>query len=273
MIIDVHTHVFPDHLAPKAMDSLLDCIEEESFTTEHDGTVAGLLTSMDEAGIDISVLQPVVTKPEQVRSVNEWVHKVVSDNPGRLVGFGGIYPHSKSYKEDIDFVVGLGLKGLKFHAEYQAFVLDEKKMLRIYDYALSQGLILLHHAGFDPAYTAPFRTSPRQFLEVSRAMGGGVIIAAHFGGCYQWDEVETYLAGSDVYLDTSIGFEHFSHDLFLRVVRKHGAEKILFATDSPWSHAQTEIAHLKSLPLSDLEKSAILGGNALSLLKSVSLVS
>ncbi|MCL1853603.1 MAG: amidohydrolase family protein [Peptococcaceae bacterium] len=262
MIIDVHTHVFPDALAPQAMASLMACLEEESFVPEHDGTVAGLIASMDKARIDISVLQPVVTKPSQMRSINEWVHKIALENPDRIMSFGGIYPHTGSYKEDIDFVAGLGLKGLKFHAEYQDFVLDDMGMLRIYDYALSKGLILLHHAGFDPAFPAPFRTSPRQFLNLSQAMQGGVIIAAHFGGCEQWDDVEMHLAGSDIYFDTSTGFEFFSHEQFLRIVRKHGADKILFATDSPWSHARTEIAHLESLPLTDGEKDAILAGNA-----------
>ncbi|NMA24377.1 MAG: amidohydrolase family protein [Clostridiales bacterium] len=39
-------------------------------------------------------------------------------------------------------------------------------------------------------------------------------------------------------------------------------EKILFASDSPWSNAKMEIEHLKALPLSDTEKDMILGLNA-----------
>jgi predicted TIM-barrel fold metal-dependent hydrolase len=218
---------------------------------------------MDDWGIDVSVLQPVVTKASQVRRTNEWIRSLCSD---RLVGFGGVYPHTPDWKADVDFVAELGLRGLKFHAEYQDFVLDSPQMLKIYDYALSKGLILLHHAGFDPAYPAPYRTSPKQFRAVADAMRGGVIVAAHLGGHAQWEDVETHLCGSSVYLDTSMGFEFFPHELFLRLVQAHGADKFLFASDSPWSHAGDEAASLRGLPLPQADVDAILGGNAARLL-------
>ncbi|MCL1917466.1 MAG: amidohydrolase family protein [Peptococcaceae bacterium] len=264
MIIDFHTHVFPDQLAPKAMAELSACFGP-SYTPAHDGTVAGLIKSMDGANVDISVIQPVVTKPSRFKKINKWVQNLCFDpspHSNRIVGFGGIYPHTDTYKEDINFIIELGLKGLKFHAEYQDFILDEPKMLPIYDYALSQGLIILHHAGFDPDFPPPFKSSPQQFANVSNAMKGGIMIAAHFGGWGQWDEVEHHLVGSNIYLDTSMGFEFFPQEQFVRIVRTHGIDKILFATDSPWSHACTEIERLRALPLSSHEKEAILGGNA-----------
>jgi predicted TIM-barrel fold metal-dependent hydrolase len=135
-------------------------------------------------------------------------------------------------------------------------------MLRIYDYILNKGLIILHHAGYDPAFTPPFRSSPMQFRHIAETMRGGVVVAAHFGGHAQWDDVETELAGTDIYLDTSMGFGYFSAEQFLRIVRKHGADKILFASDSPWSNAGDEIARLKATALTEEEKRAILGGNA-----------
>ena len=137
-----------------------------------------------------------------------------------------------------------------------------RSMLRIYDYALEKELIILHHAGFDPGFPAPFKSTPQQFARVAAEMRGGIIIAAHLGGHDQWDDVETYLAGSSIYLDTSMGFEYFPHDQFLRIVRKHGADKILFGSDAPWSNAQAEIKHLKSMPLPEDDINNILGGNA-----------
>ena len=258
MIIDFHTHVFPDKIAQFAIDKL----EKDAgyiYKPVNDGTVCGLLDNMDAWGIDISVIQPVVTKQSHVQSTNKWASAIQSD---RLVCFGSIYPHTDDYERDIDYVAGLGLRGLKFHAEYQNFILDDEHMIKIYNYALSIGLILLHHAGYDPAFEPPFKSSPRRFVNVAEKTRDGVIIAAHFGGHDQWDDVETCLAGSSIYFDTSMGFEYFSHDRFISLVRKHGTHKILFGSDAPWSNAQTEIEHLKSLPLSDDEKCAILGGNA-----------
>ncbi len=258
MIIDIHTHIFPDHLAPRALAKL----REESgdiYPLAGEGTAAGLVRDMNGRGVDAAVSQPVVTRPSQLRAVNEWAASTAS---GRIIPFGGIYPRSGNYKADIDEIVRLGLKGLKFHAEYQDFVVDDPHMLRVYDYALSKGLVLLHHGGYDPAFRPPFRSSPRQFANVAKAMRGGVLIVAHLGGHAQWDDVERYLVGGRLYLDTSMGFEFYRHDQFLRIVEAHGADKILFGSDYPWSDAAKEIAILRSLPLSGAEKAAILGGNA-----------
>jgi len=263
MIIDFHTHVFPDELAPKAMYVLSSSINY-LYTPVSDGTVAGLLKNMDTWNIDVSVIQPVITKQSQFRKINEWVAGICSD---RIIGFGGIYPYTDDYKGDIDFVVSLGLKGLKFHAEYQNFIVDDSRMLKIYDYALCKGLIILHHAGFDPAFQPPFKSSPKQFARIVDEMAGGIIVAAHLGGHAQWDDVEKYLCGKNIYLDTAMGFEYFPHDRFLKIAEKHGASKILFASDAPWSNARTEIEHIKSLPLAENEKELILGGNAKRLLK------
>lgn len=263
MIIDFHTHIFPDKLAERAIKALTEGIDN-LYTPVTDGTRDGLLSYMDKNGIDVSVIQPVVTKPSQTEKNNLWAQSICSD---RIVAFGGIYPHTEDYKKDIDLIVSLGLKGIKFHAEYQDFMLDDIKMLRIYDYALSKGLILLHHAGFDPAYKPPFRSSPKQFAVLDRELRGGVIIAAHLGGHAQWDEVEQYIAGTGIYIDTSMGFEYYPHEQFLRIVKAHGADKVLFASDSPWSDAASEVKALRALPLSDDEKELILSGNARRILK------
>lgn len=263
MIIDFHTHVFPDDLAEKALSTLLANIHN-LYTPVSNATLSSLVKNMDEWNIDISVVQPVITKPSQMQKTNEWASSICSD---RIISFGGIHPQTDNYKRDIDFVVGLGLKGLKFHPEYQDFEIDDPKMLKIYDYALSQGLIILHHAGVDPGMPMPYKSSPRQFANIADAMQGGVIVAAHFGGHAQWDDVEEHLAGKNIYLDTSMGFEYFSTEQFLRIVQKHGADKVLFASDAPWSNAKTEIAHIKALPISENEKENILGGNAKRLLK------
>ena len=262
MIVDFHAHVFPDELAPKAIAGLsacLDCV----LVPVNDGTVGGLLKNMDAWDIDISVIQPVVTKQSQFKGINEWAAGVCSD---RLVCFGGIFQYTDDFRRDIDFVVSLGLKGLKFHPEYQSFVVDSDDMLKIYDYALSKGLILFFHAGLDEAYRPPPNSTPQQFARIAGAMPGGVIVASHLGGYRMWDDVEEYLAGCDIYMDTAMGFEYFSHEQFLRILEKHDPKKLLFGSDAPWSNAEDEIRHIRSLPISQSDIDSILGGNALRIL-------
>lgn len=261
MIVDIHTHIFPDALAQKAL-RVLEKNSDYKYSSVTNMTAEQLVNNMEKWGIDISVVQPVVTRPSQFLNANNWAREICSD---KIISFGGIYP-GKNYKQEIDYIVSLGLKGLKFHSEYQNFVVDDKEMLPIYNYALSKGLILLFHGGYDPAVRPPFKSNPKAFARVLDEMKGGTIIIAHLGGHAQWDDVEEYLVGKDVYLDTSMGFKYFPLDQFLRIVKGHGANKVLFGSDSPWSNAKEEIRILKGLPLSATEIADILGNNAVRLL-------
>ena len=262
MVIDFHTHAFPDSIAERAISGLLKS-SYNRFLPCTDGTLANLKANMDKFGVDISVVQPVITKASQLKNLNLWAKDIEDE---RIISFGGIYPHTDDYKADIDFVVSLGLKGLKFHPEYQNFVLNDDKMLKIYDYALNKGLILLFHAGFDPAFEPPFRSNPKMFADVVDKLGGGKIVAAHLGGGKQWDDVITELCGKNIYLDTSMGFKYYSKEQFLKVVELHGADKLLFGSDSTRSRADEEIAALKNMPLEKSQIEKILHLNAEKLL-------
>ncbi len=258
MIIDFHTHVFADEIADRALSVLVANVEGY-LQPIHNGRLAGLIECMDSYGVDISVVQPIVTKQSQTQKINDWARSICSD---RIISFGSIFPHTDNYKRDIDYVCELGLKGIKFHAEYQNFVIDEKNMLDIYYYALSKGLIILHHGGEDRGWPEPYKSSPEQFARIADNMQGGVMIAAHLGGHNQWDEVYEKLAGKNIYMDTSMGFDFYTEQQFLRIVEKHGADKILFASDSPWSNAKHEADTLKTMPLPSEDIDKILSGNA-----------
>ncbi|MBE6678189.1 MAG: amidohydrolase [Ruminococcaceae bacterium] len=258
MIIDFHTHAFPDSLAPRAIAGLVESAGGK-YPPCHNGTVDGLKANMQSFGVDISVVQPVITKHKQTESLNKWAESI---NEGNIISFGGIYPHSDDPKGDIDFVCSLGLKGLKFHPEYQDFTVDTPEMLKIYDYALSKGLILLFHAGFDIAYQPPFRSGPKAFRHIMDELGGGTIVAAHMGGAYEWEQTEELLAGTGIYLDTSMGFDEYGDEQFMRLVKAIGSSNILFGSDAPWSNAGEEIKRIQALPLTETEKNDILGDNA-----------
>ncbi len=266
MVIDFHTHIFPDALAPRAKKSLEDSTVHfgHPYSANTEMTAQSLMEHMAEWGVDISVIQPVVTKPSQTVTTNTWAANAQNE---KIIAFGGLHPETDDYKRDIDLICSLGLKGIKLHAEYQRFYPEEERMVRIYDYAFQKGLIVLHHAGFDPGMPEPFHSNPERFAAMLDKIEGGVFVLAHLGSSFMWDGVEEYIVGRNVYLDTSMGFELYSNEQFLRIVKNHGAEKILFGSDSPWSRADREIAVLNSLPLSEGEKQLILSGNAKRILK------
>ena len=53
---------------------------------------------------------------------------------------------------------------------------------------------------------------------------------------------------------------------FVRLCRKHGTDRILFATDSPWQDQADYISRINAMEFSDAEKEKIFAGNAMSLL-------
>ena len=241
-VIDFHIHAFPDELAERAVMKIL---KGDLFGIYSDGTVSGILRNMDRDGVDMAVLQPIVTKQHQLEGTNRWAASVASD---RIPSFGSIYPHTEDPAADIDYVRSLGLRGLKFHAEYQDFIVDAPEMIEVYRYAASVGLPILFHGGEDLSMPGPFKSSPEQFARISEAVPELRMIVAHLGGFHQWDDVERFLAGREnVWLDTSMGFSWYPHDQFLRILEKHGEDRMLFASDSPWSDEGNELRTMESL--------------------------
>ena len=58
-----------------------------------------------------------------------------------------------------------------------------------------------------------------------------------------------------------------SPESFLRMVREHGANRVLFGSDSPWGGQAETLAALKETGLTDEEQKAVLGENAAKLLQ------
>jgi predicted TIM-barrel fold metal-dependent hydrolase len=259
VIIDIHSHVFPDALAHAAIIAL----EEQGDTTaKHDGTVAGMVASMDRAGIDVSVIQPVSTKASQVCDINDWAATVASD---RVVPFGGMHPDFTDPAAEIARMRSLGLCGFKMHPEYQSFHPEEPRMAPIYEAASAAAMPILFHSGHDIAFETA-KGTPEVWARVLDAWPGLRMIIAHMGGFQLWEEARRHLVGRDLYLDTAYTLGHLPDGGFVELVEAHGAGRVLFGTDNPWTDPADELARLRSLGLADADLEAILGGNAARLL-------
>ena len=62
MIIDVHSHDFPDALAARAMNGMCR-MTEGTLWPSGDGTLTNHLDAMELAGVDKAVSCPIATKP------------------------------------------------------------------------------------------------------------------------------------------------------------------------------------------------------------------
>ncbi|MDF2537859.1 MAG: hypothetical protein K0S76_880 [Herbinix sp.] len=263
MIIDFHTHVFPDRIAEKTIHKLEEVGNVRAFTN---GTLDGLKKSMSENHIDMSVVLPVVTKPSQFDAVNAYAAEI--NGKEGIISFGGIHPDTEDYREKLDRIKEMGLKGIKLHPDYQETFVDDPKMVQIINYASELGLIVLLHAGLDIGLPDPIHCAPKRAASMLNQMSNieTKIVLAHTGGYAQWDEVEDELVGKKVWFDMSYSLGMIEDEQFIRIVNNHGADRILFATDSPWSGQNETLSHLRGLHFSEEELECMLYRNALELL-------
>lgn len=264
MIIDFHTHVFPERIVERTIEKLEN---QGNLKAHSDGTVQGLLKSMDEAGVDMSILLPVATKPSQFKSVNEFAKSINDTYPDRLFSFGGIHPDSEDYKTELETIKELGLKGIKLHPDYQNVLFDDERYMRIIEYADKLGLIVFTHAGLDVGYPDYSNCTPVRIRHVIDTLHPKKLVLAHYGSNEDWDGVYEYLAGQDVYFDLAYMLDNISDEDFFRILNKHDSKKVLFATDSPWKGQKDFIRILKSKNLDKEVLDDIFAGNAKRLLE------
>lgn len=261
-VIDFHTHIYPEKIAKRTLDFLESRCHVHPYT---DGMASGLRASTKEAGLEFSVVLPVVTKPSQFDSINRYALQIQNPEEG-LLSFGGIHPDNEDYKGKLRYLKERGIKGIKLHPDYQGVMFNDIRYKRIISYASELDLIISVHAGFDPGYPDCVHCPPKLAREVIRDVRPGKLVLAHMGGQCRWDEVEEFLVGEQVWFDTAFAFKDIPDEQFVRIVRNHGADRILFGTDSPWAGQKEYVEYLNGLPLTEEEKKKIFEQNARALL-------
>ncbi|MBQ3021771.1 MAG: amidohydrolase family protein [Clostridia bacterium] len=267
MIIDFHTHIFPDKIATRTLEVLKAGIKEyENLDAEafFDGTKSGLLSFMEENGVDISVALPIATKPSQTESINTFALSV-SDK--KIVSFASLHPDNENTDEILENIKRDGFIGIKLHPEFQRSFVDSDKIIRILKKAEKLQLYTVFHAGQDIGLPPPVHSTPLHFRNALEYVSGKYIIAAHLGGWRMWDDVEKYLVGTPIIFDTAFIKDHISPSQASRIINSHGSEKILFGSDAPWERSQDTLDFLISLGLDEKELENIKYKNAQKILK------
>lgn len=259
MVIDFHTHVFPEKMVAGAVKTLE---EKSGVPAKTNGCIDGLLASMDKAGVTRSIVLPVVTAPKQFSGINKFAASINEKYSDRLTSFGGIHPDSEDYKGQLKFLRDEGFVGIKLHPDYQGVMFNDIRYKRIVDYASELDMIIQVHAGVDIGLPDPVHCTPKMALEVISETGAKKLVLAHLGGWKLWDEVEELLAGREVYFDTAFIEDYIDRQQFERIVKKHGSDRVLFATDSPWSGQKETIDRINACDLDDEAKEKIFYKNA-----------
>lgn len=267
MIIDFHTHVFPDKIAAPTIAALAS---KGGVTPYSDGTREGLNKRLCAAGVDLAVNMPVMTKPTQFESVIGFAKTINEErmSGGRILSFMGMHPDIEDIEGAVKRIYDEGFLGFKIHPDYQETYFDDEKYVRIISEAKKYGLTVLTHAGPDIGYVGcPVRCTPTRVLRLLDRVGGySRLILAHLGGGGIYSEVYETLCGEDIYLDTAFSLDFTSRDEILRLIEKHGADRVLFATDSPWADISRYVREIGALGLDEVSEAKIFSENAMRLL-------
>lgn len=248
-IIDFHTHIFPDALAPRAIASL-------QFTAKlpvaFDGTADGLCSLMKEDGIYKSVVLNTVTNERQVGNVNRFALDTLRTRES-LIPFCSVHPLIPNIKELLTEMKNEGIKGVKHHPDYVGIEFDDERTYPLLSAVSDLGLPLVIHAGFDPVSPNKMHASPDAIVRVCDKFPDLKLIVAHLGGVLVWDEVIEKLCGRNIYIDTAFCCERvgLSVEKAKEIFSKHPHERILFGSDAPWARPSEILDFLYKLELSE----------------------
>ncbi len=262
MIIDFHTHCFPQKIAERAIEKL--SYVSGGLIPQHAGTVESLIEEMDKDGVDLSVVLGIATNPGQQKNVNDFASLINKEE--RLVAFGSVHPDSPDALDELERIKSLGLKGIKFHPEYQEFYVDDEKMKPIYKKISELGLVTIFHAGHDYGYPEPYHCMPENLSNALKWFESPVV-AAHWGGAGCKEQVVKHLCGKDVWFDLSFGYGNMPKSFAQEIIDKHTPERLVFGSDMPWHRPSWEMRLIESLDLTKEDKEKIYYKNALKLLE------
>lgn len=255
-IIDTHCHIYPEKIASKAVagtDTFYGTV------AKCDGTAKSLLQINSEIGIDHTLVQSVATTPRQVNSINNFIAETVAASGGRFTGLGTLHPDSADQRADVRRLVGLGLRGVKLHPDIQQFKIDDYRCLKIYELCEEFGLPILMHTG-DKRYDY---SNTNRLIPILETYTELTIIGAHMGGWSLWDEASKELTGiPNLYVDCSSTMYWVPLDKTAEIIRRYGADRVLFGTDFPMWDPRDEVRMFFELGLTDEEMKLILSENA-----------
>ncbi|MBQ3141027.1 MAG: amidohydrolase family protein [Clostridia bacterium] len=210
-------------------------------------------------GVDVSVVQPIATKPSQNETINHWAASIMNDE---IKCFGTVHPETENFREVVHEIKQLGLYGVKFHPEYQQFNIDDEKYYPLFEAIFNEGLPVLFHTGGDVAFRPPFRSLPQQTARMAKHFKGATIIGAHLGGFDMWEDAVENLKDSGIYVDLAVTASFVRGEMLRRIIMEYGCDKVLFGSDSPWGSPAFEQGSLAEIDLTEQQRELICYKNA-----------
>jgi predicted TIM-barrel fold metal-dependent hydrolase len=277
VIVDFHTHIFPSWLRERRDEYVRS---DPCFALLYSqpkariATAEELIASMDEAGIDLSVvLNTGWVSHELCVRTNDYILDSVARYPRRLVGFCAIQPRAgEAATAELERCAKAGAKGVgELRSDVQGFDLTDKEAMGpVVDAMLRHDLVFLTHSS-EPVgheYSGKGSITPDILYSFITTFPNLRVVCAHWGGGLPFYALMPEVAKSlaNVFFDTAATVFLYKPEIFEQVSHIIGSDKILLGTDYPLMNQNRVIAQVQSARLTEADKVKILGANAQKLL-------
>lgn len=258
MFIDFHTHPFHPKIAAKVCEYLHSHYGIPPVGT---GLAEDLTARLKKAGIDKAVALCAATAVEQVAPANAFLAQLGRDYPEHIIPFGAMHPHCLDWEDHLSKIKSAGMKGVKFHPDFQGFSMDDPKLIPILE-EIGDSLMIMWHVGDTPP-PAENPSCPYKLEALRKRFPQARFIAAHLGGYLHWQHALEVYIGKPIYIDTSSSLSFLDASVIKTILNKHPREYVLFGSDYPLFDANQEIWLLeKKAGLSEQEIDEILSNGA-----------
>lgn len=257
-VIDVHTHVWPDKIAVRAADNIVNYY---GLPRQGDGSITGIFNGATCFENIRFVISSATLKPdkEHAQVGNDFIINT-SKSDSRFIPLCSFHPFMgvDDAVAELERAKGLGAKGVKIHSDFQRFYIDDENAIEIYKECARLRLPILFHVGDK---NTDFST-PKRVRAVLEKVPHLDVIAAHMCGYGVWDEAEEVLIGERVFTDTSEALLGMDGRRLYKLIEKHGVEKVMFGSDYPLWNTDYAFNQMEEIGLSESEKDLIYSENA-----------
>jgi len=278
MIIDFHTHIFPQEIREDREKYFPFEPAFKLLYSSPKSKLAGakeIVDSMDIEGVDKSVVFGFPWRSSDLsKRHNDYILEAIDRFSGRLAGFCCIDPFNKEAVPEVVRCLEGGLSGIGEIALYQSGIdgASQEKLKPLMEICEDKNLPVLIHTNEPVGHYYPGKTpnTLEQIYRLVRKFSNNKIVLAHWGGGMFFfnllkKEVGEYL--KNVYFDTAASPFLYYPQIYQIAIQIIGKNKILFGSDFPLLKPSKYFKEFEKAGLSKDEIKSICGNNAAGLLK------
>jgi predicted TIM-barrel fold metal-dependent hydrolase len=228
-------------------------------------TVADLVTTMDELGIDRALIAPAEGQIAYAnRDGNAATTAAAAKSGGRLLPYAIATPWRADALDELAWARDHGAVALALDPVLQGFDVLDGLANPLIEFAAASGWPVYIRTGTPPtALPLPVATLARRYPETAFIMGRS-------GATDFWiDAAPALVHAGNLYADTSYAPWDTVLSEFARESRI-GTGRVLFATDAPYTVPAAELKRVLDWRIPDAERDAVLGGTLARLITSTS---